>query len=126
MSYTQAILLPADTKLTSHDIMTGVAKASMSLMTRCFEGAEAFLGKHENKQFQQVVIEWIEKDDQRIDMYSVPDSGFCDTYFFTAEIQGIPSKHIYNQTKQHVCTVIGPATDEELAELLIGCTPYDK
>lgn len=126
MSLTQAILIPKENTLTEQQLMTGVAKASMSLMTRCFEGAEAFLGKHENKEFQKVVIEWIDNDDQNIDMYSVPCADFCDTYFFTAELQGIPSKHIYTKNKELVCTVIGPATEDVLAELLIGCEPYKK
>lgn len=125
MKLTQAIIIPDDTTLTSKQLLTGIAKASMSLMTRCFEGAEAFIGKHENKEFQKVVIDWIDNHDQAIDMYSVPNAAFNDTYHFTAEIQGIPSKHIYDrETKELVCTVIGPAQEESLEELLIGCEEY--
>lgn len=123
MDLKQVIIINHDNTLDRATQEKCLAKASMSLMTRCFEGAEGFIGKHENKTFHKVVIDWIDNHDQEIELYEVHDADMCDVYFWTAEVEGIPSKHIYHN-KELACTVIGPAESDRLDAFLIGIDLY--
>lgn len=100
-----------------------LAKASMSLMTRCFEGAEGFIGRHENKAYQKIVIDWLDNHDQDIELRTVESEDLCDVYYYTAEMQGIPARHIFDGNNI-VMTVIGPEYISNLEPLLEGTNDH--
>lgn len=123
MSLKQVIIINKENTLTPAEQAKCLAKASTSLMTRCFDGADGFIGRHENKAFHKIVIDWIDNHDQNIDLYSVDKSALSDVYYWTAEMEGIPSKHIYFNN-QLACTVLGPGPSDDFDAFLLDLTPY--
>ena len=63
-----------------------VAKASLLLVTRCFESSKDFLGRHEVKDYQQTVMDWIDACDSEIEIVQVEGELDMDAYEWTAEM----------------------------------------
>ena len=94
-----------------------VAKASLKLVTRCFENSKAFLGRHEVKEYQQTVMDWIDSFDSDIEIIQATDELDMNAHEWTAEMLGIPTQ-IIEYGGVAYCMAIGPYDSEKIDEFL--------
>ena len=94
-----------------------VAKASLLLVTRCFESSKDFLGRHEVKDYQQTVMDWIDACDSEIEIVQVEGELDMDAYEWTAEMLGIPTQRVV-QKDQVFCMAVGSYDADKIDQFL--------
>ena len=120
----QVILVRTDIS-TTNELQTAIAKAPLSLVTRVFDNAKSFIGRSEAKVLQEMIIEWIDNCDQRIEIYSVDDVELLNTYEWTAEIMGIPTQTLKNKNQEDIVLVIGPGKVEDIDSFISDLEEYN-
>lgn len=113
----QLVLVRKDLNMSSLQTGEQVAKASVGLITRCFESSKRFLGNYERNAYQSVIMAWIDDFDQDRIVLEVDNEDELDAYLFTAEFSDIPTQLVKDSKGK-----INPACP--VTALAVG--PYDR
>lgn len=117
----QVIIVATDTP-NDHSRAIALAKAPLSLVTRCFKGGKNFMGRHEATEYEKTIVSWMEDNDMSTELLETSGED-AETYFWTAEMMGIPCNvvKVHDTTR---CVVFGPYEETTLDEILYGVPVY--
>lgn len=94
-----------------------IAKASLMLVTRCFESSKDFIGRYELKDYQKTVMEWIDDCDAEIEIVHSEGADSMEAHEWTAEMMGIPTKPVYHNNELY-CIAVGPFDADAIDEFM--------
>lgn len=116
----QVIMIRSD--VTSADVVNAcIAKASLSLVTRCFENSKDFLGRTEAKDYTATIIDWVDNHNMNIEIMHVSDLDCMQAYEWTSETMGIPAQVVSGEVDGEtipVCMAMGPFEADQLDAFL--------
>ena len=115
--YKQVIIVRSDYHNEEQKVIA-LSKASIMLVTRCMDGMKNFIGKSEVKEYQKVLMSWINDNNAEVQVKLVPNAEIMDTCMWTAEMMGIPCQTIQDNTQNDVCCAIGPEDSTKIDQLL--------
>ena len=124
----QIIAIRKDLNMTPDVLATQVAKASMGLVTRCFESSKRFLGRHERSQYEKVIQAWIDHYEQDLIVLEVETAEDIDSYLFLSEFNEIPT-HVVRDTKGTfgedtiTCQASGPYNRDNIFDVFDDIIP---
>lgn len=113
----QVVIVRSDLNMSATQVGSEVARASIGLITRCFESSKRFLGKYERNAYQEVIMSWIDNYDQDCIVVEVDSAEDLDAYLFTAEFSDIPT----NLAKDNKGRI---SSDNPITALAVG--PYNR
>lgn len=94
-----------------------IAKASLLLVTRCFESANDFIGRYELKDYQKTVMDWIDNFDAEVEIVHSDGADSMEAHEWTAEMMGIPTKPIHFKDELY-CIAVGPYDADEIDKFM--------
>ncbi|AUS02951.1 peptidyl-tRNA hydrolase II domain protein [Vibrio phage 2.275.O._10N.286.54.E11] len=127
----QVVIVRKDLNLTPLQTGVEVSKASVGLITRCFESSKRFLGNYERNAYQKVITTWIDVYDNDTIVVEVDDEDELDAYLFTAEFSEIPTQIVKDKkgriSEDHPITAmaIGPYNKTDLFEAVGDLIPEE-
>ena len=120
----QVILVRKDLGMNALQTAEQVAKASTSLITRCFEGSKRFMGSYEKKAYEKVIMAWLDEYDQDRIVVEVADEDELNAYLWTAEMMEIPSQPVrdnkgrVSEDKPITALAVGPYNCDDVFEAI--------